>query len=69
MNPSAELVTPDNVSLEMLLDLFDAAMMDVTLDEENGSIRLKEDIMARVSLHESKERIGLIAFYGIKTNV
>lgn len=66
MNSSSELVTPETVSLESLRDLFDAAMMDATLDEDNGSIRLKEDIMCRVSLHESKERIGLIAFYGIK---
>lgn len=66
MNPHAELVTPDTVSLELLRDLFDAAMMDATLDDENGSIRLREDILCRVSLHDSKERIGLIAFYGIK---
>ncbi len=61
-----ELVTPDNVSVEMLRDLYEAAYMDVTLDEEHGVLRLREELAARAHLSESKERIQLLAVYGVK---
>ena len=63
---ATELVTPDNVSVEMLRDLYDAAYMDVTLDEEHGVLRIREELAARAHLSESKERIQLLAVYGVK---
>ena len=63
---ATELVTPDNVSAEMLRDLYEAAYMDVTLDEEHGLIRIREELAARAHLSESKERIQLLAVYGLK---
>ena len=63
---ATELVTPDNVSVEMLRDLYEAAYMDVTLDEEHGMIRIREELAARAHLSESKERIQLLAVYGVK---
>ena len=63
---ATELVTPDNVSVEMLRDLYEAAYMDVTLDEEHGLIRIREELAARAHLSESKERIQLLAVYGLK---
>ena len=63
---ATELVTPDNVSAEMLRDLYEAAYMDVTLDEEHGMIRIREELAARAHLSESKERIQLLAVYGLK---
>ena len=63
---ATELVTPDNVSVEMLRDLYEAAYMDVTLDEEHGVLRLREELAARAHLSESKERIQLLAVYGVK---
>ena len=63
---ATELVTPDNVSVEMLRDLYEAAYMDVTLDEEHGVLRLREELAARAHLSESKERIQLLAVYGLK---
>ena len=51
---ATELVTPDNVSAEMLRDLYEAAYMDVTLDEEHGMIRIREELAARAHLSESK---------------
>lgn len=61
-----ELVTPENISLEMLRDIFDAAMMDIAMDEEKRYIRIKEDVVARCTLSESKERVQFIAYYGVK---
>ncbi len=66
MSSSSDLVTPENASIELLREIFDDALMEVSIDEEHGFIRLREEIVAKVSLHESKERIGVIAFYGIK---
>ncbi len=63
---ATELVTPDNVSVEMLRDLYEAAYMDVTLDEEHGVLRIREELAARAHLSESKERIQLLAVYGVK---
>ena len=63
---ATELVTPDNVSVEMLRDLYEAAYMDVSLDEESGLLRLREELAARVQLSESKERLLVLAVYGIK---
>ena len=63
---ATELVTPDNVSVDMLRDLYEAAYMDVTLDEEHGVLRIREELAARAHLSESKERIQLLAVYGVK---
>jgi hypothetical protein len=66
MAANPEIVSPENVSLELIRDIYDSAMMEVTLDEEKRFIRIKEDVVARCTLSESKERIQLIAYYGIK---
>ncbi|MGL6073744.1 MAG: YbjN domain-containing protein [Fimbriiglobus sp.] len=63
---SNEIITPDNVTIEEIAKLYDAAYMDATLDEEHGIIRIREELMARVHLSESKERLQIIAFYGLK---
>jgi hypothetical protein len=63
---SAELLTPDDVTIEMIRDIYEQAYMDATLDEEKKQIRLREEVLARVFLSESKERIQIVAYYGIK---
>jgi hypothetical protein len=63
---ATELVTPDNVSIELVREIFEQAYMDATLDEEKKQIRLREEVLARVFLSESKERIQVVAYYGIK---
>lgn len=62
----ADLITPENLSLELLREIYDDALMEVSIDDEHGFLRLKEEIVAKVTMHESKERLGIIAFYGIK---
>jgi hypothetical protein len=66
MSTATELITPDNVSIEMIRDLYEAAFLDATLDEEKKQIRIREEVLARCFLSESKERLQLVAYYGIK---
>ncbi len=63
---STDLITPDNVTIETIRDIYDAAFMEATLDEEKKQIRLREEVLARVFLSESKERLQLVAYYGVK---
>lgn len=63
---SVELVTPENVSIEMIRDIYEAAFMEATLDEEKKQIRIKEEVLARAFLAESKERLQIVAYYGVK---
>jgi hypothetical protein len=63
---ATELVTPDNATIEMIRDIYEAAMMDASLDEEKKQIRIKEEVVAKAFLSESKERLQLVAYYGIK---
>jgi Putative bacterial sensory transduction regulator len=63
---SNELITPDNVTIQEIFQIYEAAYMDVKLDEENEIIRVQEELLARVHLSESKERLQIIAMYGMK---
>lgn len=63
---SVELVTPDNVTIELVRDVYEAAYMEVTLDEEKKQLRIREEVLARAFLSESKERLQLVAYYGVK---
>ena len=63
---SAELVTPETVTIEMIRDIYEAAFMEATLDEEKKQIRIKEEVLARAFLSESKERLQIVAYYGVK---
>lgn len=63
---TVELITPETVSIEQIRDLYEAALFDVTLDEENGFVVLDDEIVARAKLAESKERLQLIAFYKVR---
>jgi hypothetical protein len=66
MSTATELVTPDNVSIEMIRDVYEAAFLEAELDEEKKQIRIREEVLARCFLSESKERLQLVAYYGVK---
>jgi hypothetical protein len=66
MSTATELVTPDNVSIEVVRDIYEAAFMEVALDEERKVLTIREEILARVHLSDSKDRLQLYAGYGIK---
>lgn len=61
-----ELVSPDSVTLEQIRDVYDAALLDVELDEENGFVLIDDEIVARAKLSDSKERLQLIACYRVR---
>lgn len=63
---AADLITPDSVTIEEIRDVYEQAYLDAVLDDEKRQIRLREEVLARVFLSESKERLQLVAYYGIK---
>lgn len=63
---AADLVTPDTVTIEDIRDVYEQAYLDAVLDEDKRQIRLREEVLARVFLSESRERLQLVAYYGIK---
>lgn len=65
----AELLGPENVTLEAVRDLYEAALLDVELDEENGFVVIDDEIVARAKLSDSKERLQLIACYRVREDV
>ena len=62
---SDELVTPENLSNELLLSIFDAAFMDASLDDD-GTLRVKEKVRCLVMPSEAKDRIRLVCIFGFK---
>ena len=59
----AELVLhPDDITLETISQLLDDALFEVELDEGNQSILLREEILARVRLSESNDRLLCICY-------
>ncbi len=65
---AADLVTPDSVTIEEIRDVYEQAYLDAVLDEDKRQIRLREEVLARVFLSESRERLQLVAYYGIKAD-
>jgi len=60
------LVTPENATVELLLEIFEQAFMEVSLDDEGRGVRINEDVRARAFLNEASDRIQIGALYGIK---
>ncbi len=57
-----DLVTTENVSKEMLKDLFDAAYMTTSYDSD-GDLRVKEEVNCWVLLSSAKDRIQLMSLF------
>ena len=66
MASATDLLTPDTATIEAIRDVFEAAYMDVTLDEEHGVLIIREDVVARARLSDSRERLQLMMLYGVK---
>jgi hypothetical protein len=61
-----ELITPENLSKELLKSVLDAALMDTSYDDE-GDIRVKENIGCWIlPSTERKDRIKLLALFGFE---
>ena len=64
---SDEIITPENVSKEILKSLFDSAFMETSFDSE-GDLRVKDDISCWVLPSANKERINLISNFSFTEN-
>jgi len=63
-----EMITPDNLSKELLKSVFEAAYMDVSYDKD-GDVKVKEKVTCFVFPNEKwKDRITLCAIFGFKPN-
>lgn len=61
-----ELVTPENASTEMLRDIYDAALMEVTIDPDGDSVILSDDVVARAKLTDGNERLQLSVHFALE---
>lgn len=61
------LITPENVSISMLYDLFDRAFMEVGFDKD-GDLMVTEDVKCYVFINEKgNDRIRLLTLFGLST--
>ena len=65
---SEDLVTLDNVSKEMLKDLFDAAFLETSYDSE-GDLRVREKVNCIVFVYKDLRKVQFAAYFGFKPNV
>lgn len=61
-----DLITPENVSKEMLKAIFDDALIETSFDSD-GDLRVREDISCFVL--PKNDRIRLLSVFGFKPNV
>ena len=60
-----DLITPENVSVEYLKSLFDAAYLEYTTTDK-GELRVKERISVLVRLNKEQRTIKLYSIFGFK---
>jgi hypothetical protein len=60
-----EILTPENVSKDVLKAAFDAAFMDISFDSD-GDLKLKDEVTCYVFLREKKDGIRLSSGFGFK---
>ena len=60
-----EILTPENVSKDVLKAAFDAAFMDATFDSD-GDLKLKDEVTCYVFLREKNDGIRLSTGFGFK---
>ena len=62
---SEELIPPENLSKELLKDVFDAAFMDASFDED-GDLKVKDQVTWYVCPSEKRDRIRLLAQFAFE---
>ncbi len=64
-----ELIGPENLTKDLLKSIFDAAMMDVEVDDEGDLFVRDASIGCYVLPSDAKDRIRLLAFFKQNENV
>ena len=61
-----ELITPENLSTELLKTIFEAAYMNVEIDDD-GDLKVREECTVYVRPNKKyKDRIALLCMFGFK---
>jgi hypothetical protein len=60
-----ELITPDNLSKELMYEILDAAYMEPKYDED-GDLQVKDRCTCIVMPSDAKDRIRLLTVFGFK---
>jgi len=61
-----DLVTPENLSVELLNSIFDDAYMETSIDSD-GDLHVRDDIGCFVILSKDKDRITLLSQFGFES--
>lgn len=65
---ASDLITPENVSKEVLKSAFEAAFLDVSYDAD-GDLKVKDQVTCLVFLNEQKrDRIALMCQFAFKSS-
>jgi hypothetical protein len=62
---SEELITPENLSKELLKSVFDDAFLDAFYDQD-GDLTVKDQVTCYVYPSEKRDRIRFVAQFGFK---
>ncbi|HHC71446.1 MAG TPA: YbjN domain-containing protein [Thiotrichales bacterium] len=62
---SNDLVTPENVTRELLASIYDAAFMEISWDSD-GDLKVKDNISCFVLISERKDYIQLLSIFGFE---
>ncbi len=62
---SQELITPDNLTTDLIASILDSAFIDFSLDDEND-IRVQAEVNFFVLPSDQKDRIQLVCLFGFK---
>jgi hypothetical protein len=69
MPNALDLITPENLSKELLYDLFESVFMDVSYDKD-GDLLVHEDVRCFVFPdNDSKDKIRLVTMFGFNPSV
>ncbi len=63
---AVDWISPEGVSLEYLHAIFEAVGFQASIVEGSRTIRIQDEIVARVLLSDDNERVTATAFYTIK---
>ncbi len=63
---SEDLITPENLSKELLKSVFDTALMDVSYDRD-GDLKVKDRVTCFVHPNDQKDKIRLVTYFGFKS--
>lgn len=62
-----ELITPENVSAQLIKSVFDGAYMEATIDGD-GDVLIRDAVKVFIRVGEKKDRLRMFCLFGFKSN-